>query len=235
MPWISGDETGNILAIAPSLIEAVEADPVYDGYFKPYPPPPPSLSDVKERPYDRHARASFTKSIMKAKATDGWRWCRPPNLVQGAEMRASMVMPYLLRRGTLIDVGAGTMRLFQKLPIAVKYTPLDIVRFSKKTVIADLNQNQFPRGHWDMATLLGVLEYVHDVDCLFARLRTSVDHLYITYHGVPLRLSCDHEDRRASGYVNDHSEEELVAKLVSASWEIIERKNIDGLSLLYAR
>ena len=150
-------------------------------------------------------------------------------------MRAAMVMPYLLRRGTLIDVGAGTMRLFQKLPIAVKYTPLDIVRFSKNTVIADLNQNQFPRGHWDMATLLGVLEYVHDVDCLFARLRTSVGHLYIIYHGVPLRLSCDHEDRRASGYVNDHSEEELVAKLVSASWEIIERKNIDGLSLLYAR
>ena len=235
MPWISGDETGNILAIAPSLIEAVEADPVYDGCFKPYPPPPPSLSDVKERPYDRNARASFTKSIIKAKATDGWRWCRPPNLVQGAEMRASIVMPYLLRTGTLIDVGAGTMTLFQKLPIAVKYTPLDIVRFSKNTIIADLNQNQFPRGHWDMATLLGVLEYIHDVDRLFARLRTSVRQLYIVYHSVPSRVSCDHEDRRASGYVNDYSEKELVAKLVSASWEIIERKNIDGLTLLCAR
>ena len=235
MPWISGDETGNILAIAPSLIEAVEADPVYDGYFKPYPPPPPSLSNVEERLYDRNARAKFTKRIIKAKATDGWRWCRPPNLVQGAEMRASMVMPYLLRTGTLIDVGAGTMELFRKIPIAVKYTPLDIVRFSKNTVIADLNQNQFPIGRWDMATLLGVLEYIHDVDRLFERLRSSSGRLYIVYHCVPAGVSRDHEDRRASGYVNDHSEKELVAKLISASWEITERKNIDGLLLICAR
>ena len=86
-----------------------------------------------------------------------------------------------------------------------------------------------------MATLLGVLEYIHDLDRLFARLRTSVGRLYIVYHGVPSRVSCDHEGRRASGYVNDYSEKELVAKLVSASWEIIERKNINGLTLLCAR
>ena len=235
MPWISGDETGNIIAIAPSLIEAVEANPVYDSHFKTYPPPPPSISDVEERPYDRNARAKYTKRIIKAKATDGWRWCQPPNLVQGAEMRASLVMPYLLRTGTLIDIGAGTMELFRKLPIAVKYTPLDLVRFSKNTVIADLNQNQFPKGRWDMATLLGVIEYIHDVDRLFARLRLSVGRLYITYHGLSSRLSCDHEDRRGLGYVNDHSEQELVAKLLSARWEITERKNIDGLLLLCAR
>ncbi len=235
MPWVPGNETGNILAIAPSLIEAVEADPVYDSCFKPYPPPPPSLSDYEKRPYDRTARVRFTKSIIKSKATDGWRWCRPPNLVQGAEMRSSTVLPYLLRTGSLIDVGAGTMALFRKLPISVKYTPLDIVRFSKNTVIADLNQNQFPRGYWDMATLLGVLEYIHDVDRLLARLRKSAGRLYITYHGVPSNLSCDHEDRRACGYVNDHSEKELVAKLSSTGWEIIKSKNINGVFLLCAR
>ena len=144
-------------------------------------------------------------------------------------------MPYLLRTGTLIDIGAGTMELFRKIPIAVKYTPLDIVRFSKNTVIADLNQNQFPIGRWDMATLLGVLEYIHDVDRLFERLRSSSGRLYIVYHCVPVGVSRDHEDRRASGYVNDHSEKELVAKLISASWEITERKNIDGLLLICAR
>ena len=68
------------------------------------------------------------------------------------------------------------MELFRKLPIAVKYTPLDIVRFSNDTIIADLNQNQFPAGYWDMGTLLGVLEYIHDGLGLLKNLRSALEN-----------------------------------------------------------
>ena len=235
MPWVSGDETGNIIAVSRKLLPNIKANPIYDGCFASYPPPPPSISEARNTSYGYQARVNFTKKIIRARATDGWRWCRPPNLKKGAEMRALMVLPHLPRVGSLIDIGAGTMELFRKLPIAVKYTPLDIVRFSNDTIIADLNQNQFPAGYWDMGTLLGVLEYIHDGLGLLKNLRSALGKLYIIYDIVSCDTVTNIEERRSCGYVNDYSVTNLSALLKEANWDITSIKNSNDQVLVSAQ
>jgi FkbM family methyltransferase len=217
MPWVSGVEMGNILAVAPDL----ETEPVYDGPAVPFPPPPPSIDEISETPYGEAARAGFTQRLIAARASDGWRWCRPVNLAPGAEARADAVADLLPRSGSLLDIGAGAMALFRKLPISVRYTPLDFVRFAKATVLADLNRGQFPDGHWDTAALLAVLEYIHDPEALLRRIRAAADRLILCSD-----LAAENADaaalarRRAAGYVHDLTEAALRRRLADAGWTI---------------
>ena len=70
IPWVGGDEMGNIVAVA-SELETLDA---YDGPACSYPARPPSLSDISRYHSDEKARADFTERLIAAKASDGWRW-----------------------------------------------------------------------------------------------------------------------------------------------------------------
>lgn len=227
MPWVGGDEMGNIVAVAPGL-ETLDA---YDGPACPYPAPPPSLSDISNYPYDEKARADFTERLIEEKATDGWRWSRPPNLEEGAAERIEAVAHLLPRTGSVIDVGAGTMALFRKMPMAVTYTPVDLVRYSQATVLADLNQAQFPEGHWDCAVLLETVEFIHDAAWLLHMIKSAADHLIMTYRGP---TGPDTADRRSAGYVNDFTDGQLRQLLRAAGWMDLEIETTDPYTIVSA-
>jgi len=234
MPWISGDEAGNILAIGPALRHSASLPDLYDGPACSYFSPPPALSECCGVTYDDDARADFTEKLIEAKASDGWRWCRPTNLQEGAEDRAAMVAEFLPQSGSLIDVGAGTMELFRALPISVRYTPLDLVRYSKVTVLADLNQGHFPDGHWDFATVLEVLEFIHDAPELLHRLRNAADRLILTYRTRPEGRPNELKSRRQAGFVNDFTADELRDLLQTAEWQIEELRTDGNITLVLA-
>ncbi|MDA0655824.1 MAG: FkbM family methyltransferase [Proteobacteria bacterium] len=227
MSWVSGIEMGNIVAVSSDL----EPLGVYDGPACPYPPPPPSLTDISNLPYDARARAAFTERLILENATDGWRWCRPPNLEPGAEDRANAVADFLPHSGSLLDIGAGTMRLFQKMPMAVRYTPLDLFRYAKATILADLNQNQFPEGHWSFASILETLEFIHDAPSLLRRVKASADHLILTYR---VAEGADMAARRASGYVNDYSAEEFLSLISKTGWTLDECRHTGPYTVILA-
>ena len=228
IPWVGGDEMGNIMAVAPE-IEMLDA---YDGPACPYPAPPPSLSDISEYPCDEKVLADFTERLIAAKASDGWRWSRPPNLEEGAEDRVEAVADLLPRIGSIIDIGAGTMALFSKMPIAVAYTPLDLVRYSNATVLADLNQAQFPDGHWDCAVLLETLEFIHDAAWLLKTIKKAADNLIMTYR-VPTGTAMS--ARRRAGYFNDFTAKQLRQLLESTGWRDIELQTAAPYTILSAK
>ena len=215
IPWAPGNEVGNLIAIAPEL----DVKPVYDGPATGYPLPPPPLDDGSARRFDDAAQAALTRRLVERGATDGWRWAQIANLDNGAEARAAMIAPYLPRDGSLLDLGAGRMALFGKLPIAVKYDPLDLFRLAKATIVADLNDGGFPNGHWDTIVALDILEFLHDVPGLLSRSRRAADRLILSYRrhsGESLA------GRRAAGYFNDFSEDGLRRMLGGAGWKIVE-------------
>lgn len=127
------------------------------------------------------------------------------------------------------------MALFRKLPIAVRNTPVDIVRHAKAAVLADLNQGQFPDGHWDMAAALEILEFIHDADWLLSRLRRAADRLILTYQPFSEGAEDGVSSRRAAGFVNDYTKPDLHALLQNAVWSIDRMQAAAARTLIVAQ
>lgn len=208
IPWVPGNETGNLLAIAPDL--AVE--PVYDGPYAPYAAPPPPMS-MAVSPGDRRA---LTERLIRHRATDGYRWAVPANMEDGAEERAALAAPHIPARSRILDLGAGLMKIAAHLRMGSRYTPVDLVRYASSTVLADLNDGRFPEGQWDCALALALFEHVHDVPALLARIRLAAKRLICVYECV--EEVGDIALRRERGYFNDLDRPALQAKLQAAGF-----------------
>jgi FkbM family methyltransferase len=221
IPWVPGNEVGNIVALAPGL----KRQPVYDGPFVAYPPQPPGLSED----FDAAAKADLTRRLIDAKGTDGWRWSHTANLEHGAEERAKLAAPHLPKQGRILDLGAGLMAPIGHLDPGVAYTPLDLLRFAETTVVCDLNDGQFPDGAWDCALALELLEYIHDLAALLVRTRKAAAHLILTYR---CSAGGGGEARRAAGYFNDLDLEALKKLLAETGWTPTMAEEHDPYSLI---
>lgn len=211
IPWVPGNETGNIVAIGPGM----ELQPVYDAPYSPYTALPPPMREN----FSEADQAALTEQLIEAKATDGWRWVDPRNLFDGAEDRASLALPHVPPKGRVLDLGAGLMSMAMKLKIGATYTPVDLVRYAKSTVLADLNGGQFPDGAWDCGLTLELLEHIHDVPGLLEKIRSVSDRLVGTYRCI--EESGDIRERRTHGYFNDFDRDTLKALLAAAGWQTV--------------
>jgi FkbM family methyltransferase len=221
IPWVEGNETGNLVALAPGFAKRV----AYDGPYAPYTGlPPPMKEDFT--PADQ---AALTERLILARASDGWRWANPRNLDAGAEARAALALPHIPPRCRLLDLGAGLMPIVTKMKTGTAYTPVDLIRYAKATVVMDLNDGHFPDGAWDCALALELLEHIHDVPALLARCRASCKRLIATYRSVE-ELD-DRTRRRQQGFFNDFDRAALQAKLRAAGWQVAAAEVQGGYSL----
>lgn len=81
---------------------------------------------------------------------------------------------------TVLDLGAGSEGLRDLLPAGTVYIPVDRVRRSPETVVADLDVESPPPG--DVAVAAGLLEYLAEVPGFLRRVREVVPVLVFTYH-----------------------------------------------------
>lgn len=212
IPWVPGNEAGNLVALAPGF----EALPSYDAPYGPCPSrPPPMREDGSDAD-----KAAFTVRLMESRASDGWRWADPHNMAEDAEVRAKLASPHIPANSRILDLGAGLMAMALRLKVGSRYTPVDIIRYADATVLMDLNDDQFPEGEWDFALALELLEYIHDVPTLLARARQVADKLICTYRCV--EQGDDLSTRRVRGYFNDFDKTTLEALLKAAGWHIEE-------------
>jgi hypothetical protein len=118
----------------------------------------------------------------------------------------------------VLDVGAGAMALERFLKPGCTYQPADLVERRPGCIVVDLNRGEFPDGAYDVVTMLGVLEYVHDVDAALARALAAAPRLVVTYcsaiAGAELRA------RRCAGWVNDLEQSQFEQALARAGWRI---------------
>lgn len=128
---------------------------------------------------------------------------------------------------SLADYGAGQMYLKGFLCPDIKYYPIDYFKRYDETIVSDLNTGEFPDLYTDAAVCNGVLEFLTTSEELLAHIceRTSrvIVVSYMTLDKFP-----DINGRRASGYISDLAEQDILDMLCRGGFRLI-RKATDPL------
>ena len=196
------------MALSPDLEKA----PAYDGPFATYTPPP---SPMKMK-FSASDQRELTERLIAQRASDGWRWSIPSNMEAGADTRAELAAPHISATNRILDLGAGTMNIVQHLKVGNAYTPVDLIRYAKSTVLADLNDDEFPSGEWDCVLALELFEHIHDVEALLTKIRASATRLICTYECLDEVSNIT--ERRQHGYFNDFDRATISGLIRSAGW-----------------
>lgn len=138
------------------------------------------------------------------------RWCTEAIAEDSKvwEPRSEGIAKYIKPNSVVLDVGCGVMSLEKYLPEGCRYLPCDIVSRDERTQVVDLNKGEFPDiRDATIITLIGVLEYITDLDNLFRKLKQT--HLpiiltYTVYHPV-----YEQKNKVTDGWVNHLKEMEL--------------------------
>lgn len=180
-------------------------------------------------------RARLTERLIAEGGTDTARWAQESNLATQWDQRAAMAAEAIPAGSRVLDVGAGAMALATALKPGCAYQPADVVERRPGCFVVDLNRREWPPGAYDWVTLLGVLEYVHDVDWPLARAAESAGRLVVTYCTA---VGSDTRPRRGLGWVNDLTAEAFAAKLAAAGWKVDEVREVkrgpSNIQLMYA-
>ena len=75
--------------------------------------------------------------------TEKYRWGKAYSNKFRSFHTSKIVEKYKPR--SVLDIGAGAMELKKYLPKKIKYTPADLHKRAKNTIVLDLNKKQFPK------------------------------------------------------------------------------------------
>ncbi len=182
------------------------------------------MSSSMRPPVSENFMIGFTKELIKEKKTDCGRWSSWNMLGNEPDLRAGMAGQLVPENSNVLDVGAGMMLLRDYIPASCTYTPLDIVARNRNTIIADLNQQQYPQSKYDVVCALFLLEFIHEPQLLFDWACKHADRLIFTYH--PLQPGADRNKRRAAGFFNDYNVGELKSMALQAGWKTVSFTDI---------
>ncbi|GEM_PF-1130583 len=182
------------------------------------------MSPSMRPPVSENFMIGFTRQLIKEKKTDCGRWSRWDMLGDEADLRAGVAGQLVPENSNVLDAGAGLMLLRDYIPESCTYTPLDIVARNRKTILADLNQQQFPEDKYDVVCALFLLEFIHNPQLLLDWAFDHADKLIFTYH--PLLPGKDVTKRRAVGLFNDFNLNELKLMAEKSGWKEIRITDI---------
>lgn len=123
---------------------------------------------------------------------------------------------------SVVDYGAGKMYLQEYLASDVRYSPVDYIWRDERTILCDLNTGVFPKLQADVTVCSGVLEFIYTAKALLQHVcKHTNKKIILSYLGV------DHfpdiEGRRASAYVSDFSEKQIVDLMKANGFELEKR------------
>lgn len=197
---------------------------------------PSSLCRLAGSPAQAWRLAQELLTIVPATATsfttDKMRWSDPNSLHSEWSYRSERAATFIAPGSTLLDVGCGKMMIEGFLPERCTYIPHDVVRRDDRTRVHDLNANDRPA--FEGAThisALGVLEYMNEPEAFWAWLaeaKARVIFSYVTWnHGFPT------DSRRAMGWFNDFTRDEIVAMAQRAGFKLISEEQIPPDNTLF--
>lgn len=110
---------------------------------------------------------------------------------------------------TVLDLGCGPMWLKEYLSPESRYYGCDYQDRGSGTLVCDFNAKQFPEVTADVTFISGCLEYVEDVEWFTSCVANAAPRCVIAYCIV--RPGDSLARRRQNAWVNDLSEQELIA------------------------
>lgn len=167
-----------------------------------------------------------------ARKTDKTRWSDPASLEAAWDARAELAARFIPAGARVLDLGCGKMALRRFLPYGCIYKGCDLVAREAETVVCDFNLGQFPTeaaADADLITMLGVLEYITDVDAFFAHLRSTNRDVVLSYCATDLSGSVD---RLACGWLNHFSFLGLAKLFDRHGFQITATHPVDHLQIL---
>lgn len=124
---------------------------------------------------------------------------------------------------SVTDYGAGKMFLQEYLNSGIKYYPIDYIQRNEQTILCDLNSGDFPKIKTDATICSGVLEFIYTAELLLKHVCENTNKIvilsYLTIDKFP-----NIGGRRASAYVSDLSEKQIVDLMASKNFFL--EKNI---------
>lgn len=157
-------------------------------------------------------------STLLGRATgksDYRRWGTTKALSGKWDSRTIQIARLVPEAASVIEFGAGRLVMKDHLPTGCTYTPSDLVDRGDGTIVCDLNDATLPTLQpYDVAAFSGVLEYVNDVPRLIAHLSGCVNIVLASYAVTDANKG----NRRAQGWVNDYSADELIEVFAKAGF-----------------
>ena len=114
----------------------------------------------------------------------------------------------------VLDIGAASMVLRRHLKPRCTYTPSDIVDRGEGCIVSDLNLYEFPHGHYDWISVIGVLEYINDVRWVITRAGVSSKKVLLSYNYLEIQPNLI--ARRESGW-HSHLDQRSLEQMISES------------------
>ncbi|HEY3947980.1 hypothetical protein [Phenylobacterium sp.] len=169
--------------------------------------------------------AGRRKAVIDKGETDRARWTDPAQLDPAWDGRAALAAQHIPRGATVLDLGCGAMALERVLPEGCRYIPCDLAQRDERTIVCDFNAGEFPAGvAADLVTVLGVVEYLYDAPAFLKRLRGLGRTVVMSYCVAGGRGPAD---RRALGWVNDFTQDQLIGLLSAAGFARITGREIN--------
>jgi hypothetical protein len=87
-----------------------------------------------------------------------------------------------LHASTVLDLGCGNQALRYAIEArGCKYIPCDLVKRSEDCIACDLNRGQYPQFDVDLTVAVGLIQYIEDIDWLFAQIASHSGRCIITH------------------------------------------------------
>ena len=173
-------------------------------------------------------------ALIRGGSSDLARWSDVRNLEVAWEPRAVAAAAFVPAGSRVLDVGCGSMHLERSLPFGCTYQPCDIVARDARTLVVDLNAGPLPDAALkacDVVVMLGVWEYLFDIDALMAQLALAGKAVVCSY--CDTGLTQDVEQRRALGWVNDLSVDDFRRAAHVHGYEVAAFETLDGVQRLF--
>src|SRR5690349_4690958 len=149
--------------------------------------------------------------------TDYDRWSDPRSIYASWESRTEMAAALVPNGSRVIEFGAARRVLEKFLHPSCTYTASDLVDRGPGTIVCDLNVRPLPdlgADAYDVAVIMGVLEYVRDVPSMLDWLTRHVGLCVLSYactkaNANRLRTRWESVGRLNHGWMNSYCADEL--------------------------
>lgn len=168
--------------------------------------------------------------------TDYRRWSNRHNLEASWESRTRKAAALVPANSRVIEFGAGNRRLERYLDPSCTYVASDIVDRGPGTILYDLNRRPLPdlgESGYDVAVILGVLEYLRDVPGVIDWLAKYVRICVLSYvctesRRYSLRAMLEGFHRLRAGWMNNYREDEISSLFRERGFALEHAESWDG-------
>jgi hypothetical protein len=174
------------------------------------------------------------------KKTDRKRWTDPRSFHADWEPRTEKIAAFIPKNTRVIEFGAANRLLERYLDPSCTYTPSDMVDRGSGTIVCDLNERPLPdlgADVYDVAVLIGVLEYMRDLPSVLDWLTGYVDVCVLAYAPVKAnryspRAVLEAVGRLRHGWMNSYREEEIRSLFSERGFELVRGEDWEAQRLL---